>query len=60
MWDTLQVMHEGTLEVKRVKMNTLTHEYDLFIMKHEENIQDMQKRLSHIVNHLRALGKDSK
>lgn len=53
-------MHERTLEVKRVKMNTLIHEYDLFIMKHEENIQDMQKRLTHIVNHLRALGKDSK
>ena len=26
MWDTLQVTHEGTSEVKRARVNTLTHE----------------------------------
>ena len=32
MWDTLQVTHEGTTNVKRSKINTLTHEYELFRM----------------------------
>lgn len=43
MWGTLQVIHEGTTEVKRVGMNILTHEYELFIMKPEENMYDMHK-----------------
>jgi len=30
MWDTLQVTHEGTTYVKRSRINTLTHEYELF------------------------------
>lgn len=38
-------------------MNTLTHEYKLFRMKHEETIQDMEKYFIHIVNHLITLGK---
>lgn len=42
MWNTLQVTNEGTIDVKRIEMNTSTHEYELFIMKHGENIQDMQ------------------
>ena len=29
MWDTLQVTHEGTTDVKRSRINTLTHEYEL-------------------------------
>ena len=57
MWDTLQVTHEGTTDVKRSKINTLTHEYELFRMNQNETIQDMQKRFTHIVNHLASLGK---
>ena len=57
MWDTLQVTHEGTTDVKRSRINTLTHEYELFRMNANERIQDMQKRFTHIVNHLAALGK---
>ena len=30
MWDALQVTHEGTTNVKRSRINTLTHEYELF------------------------------
>ena len=47
MWDTLQVIHEGTTDVKRSRINTLTHEYEHF----------MQKRFTRIVNHLASLGK---
>jgi len=57
MWDTLQVTHEGTTDVKRSIINTLTHEYELFKMNPNETIQDMQKRFTHIVNHLVSLGK---
>ena len=57
MWDTLQVTHEGTTDVKRSRINTLTHEYELFRMNQNETIQDMQKRFTHIVNRLASLGK---
>jgi len=32
MWDTLQLTHEDTTDVKRSRVNTLTHEYELFRM----------------------------
>jgi len=57
MWDTLQVIHEGTTGVKRSRINTLTYKYELFIMNQNETIQDMQKRFTHIVNHLASSGK---
>ena len=57
MWDTLQLTHEGTTDVKRSRVNTLTHEYELFRMNTNENIQRMQKIFTHIVNHLASLGK---
>lgn len=41
--DTLQVTHEETIEVKMMRKNILTHEYELLRMKLEENIYDMQK-----------------
>nr|KYP47208.1 hypothetical protein KK1_031150 [Cajanus cajan] len=57
MWDTLKVTHEGTNDVKRSRRNTFTHEYELFRMNQNEIIQDMQKRFTHIINHLASLGK---
>jgi len=57
MWDVLEVTHEGTNEVKRARKNTLIQEYEMFRMKAGENICDVQKRFTHIVNHLLALGK---
>ena len=38
MWDTLQLTHEGITDVKRSRINTLTHEYELFRMNTNENI----------------------
>ncbi|XP_073225568.1 uncharacterized protein [Cicer arietinum] len=32
IWDTLEVTHECTIEVKRSKLNTLSQEYELFRM----------------------------
>jgi len=57
MWDVLEVTHEGTNEVKRARKNTLIQEYEMFRMKNGESICDVQKRFTHIVNHLLALGK---
>ncbi|XP_045798087.1 uncharacterized protein LOC123892341 [Trifolium pratense] len=57
IWDTLEVTHEGTTEVKRSKLNTLSQEYEMFRMQPGETILDLQKRFSHLTNHLMALGK---
>jgi len=57
MWGTLQVTHEGTTNVNRSRINTLTHEYELFRMNQNETIQHMQKRFTHIVNHVASLAK---
>lgn len=57
MWDTLQGTHEGTTYVKKVRVNTLTHGYELFRMKPEENIQNMKKHFINIVIFLRNLVK---
>lgn len=43
MWNTVHVIHEETTKVKRVWMNTLSHTYELFRMKSEKNIQDIEK-----------------
>ncbi|XP_073220690.1 uncharacterized protein [Cicer arietinum] len=57
MWDTLQETHEGTTNVKRARTNTLMHEYELFNMKKDESINDLQTRFKHVINNLNALGK---
>ncbi|KAK7289872.1 hypothetical protein RIF29_03868 [Crotalaria pallida] len=57
MWDTLQVTHEGTSEVRRARLNVLMREYELCQMLPNESIIDLQKRFTHIINHLLALGK---
>ena len=57
IWDTLETTHEGTEEVKRSRLNTLSQEYEMFRMQPGEKILDMQKRFSHLINHLAALGK---
>ncbi|KAF1896036.1 hypothetical protein Lal_00033478 [Lupinus albus] len=38
------VTHEGTSEVKRTRLNALSHEYELFRMFPHESICDMQKK----------------
>ncbi|WJX73142.1 hypothetical protein P8452_56955 [Trifolium repens] len=57
IWDTLVETHEGTAEVKRSKLNTLSQEYELFRMQPGESILNMQKRFVHLANHLKSLGK---
>jgi len=55
MWDTLKVTHEGTNKVKRARKHTLIQEYEMFRMLKGESIAEVQKRFTHIVNHLMSL-----
>ena len=55
MWDLIQVTHEGTLEVRRARKNSLIQEFETFRMKQGETIEDMQKRFTRIVNHCKGL-----
>jgi len=58
MWEILEVTHEGgTDDAKRARKYTLIQECELFRMQQEETIADVQKRFTHIVNHLTGLGK---
>ena len=52
MWEILRVAHEGTYDVKCARKNSLIQEYEMFRMQQGETIYDVQKRFTHIVNHL--------
>ena len=56
MWDTLEVTHEGTNDVKRARKHTRIQEYEMFRMLKGESIAEVQKRFTHIINHLMSLG----
>ncbi|XP_027932802.1 uncharacterized protein LOC114188414 [Vigna unguiculata] len=58
MWEILRVTHEGTDDVKRARKNSLIQEYEMLRMQQGETICDVQKRFTHIVNHLSGLGKN--
>ena len=57
IWDRLQVLHEGTDQVKKTKISMLVHQYEMFKMLEHENIDEMTTRFMHIINQLKALGK---
>ncbi|XP_070010484.1 uncharacterized protein [Nicotiana sylvestris] len=57
IWDTLQVAHEGTLQVKRTRGTLLYSQYDNFTMKEGETIHDMYTRFTTLTNELKSLGR---
>ena len=57
-WDLIQVTSEGTLKVRRARKNYLIQEYENFWMQQGETIGDVQKRFTHIVNHLKGSGNE--
>jgi len=57
MWDELEVTHEGSNDVKRVRKHALIQEYKWLKMQQGESIYEVHKRLTHIVNHLTDLEK---
>ena len=57
MWNKLQVIYEGTSEVRETKANMFVSEYEAFHMKNNESISKMYARLTLIPNGLKSLGK---
>ncbi|VFQ84468.1 unnamed protein product [Cuscuta campestris] len=57
MWDKLEVTYEGTDQVLEAKIDFLTQEYEMFIMKEGKKIDDIFDRFSKIINDLHALKK---
>ena len=55
IWDKLQLIHEGTKQIKQTKIDMLMREYELFYMKDDENIDEVFERF--IVNNHDMLGK---
>ncbi|XP_070017001.1 uncharacterized protein [Nicotiana sylvestris] len=60
IWDTLQVAHEGTPQVKRSKGTLLYSQYENFTIKEGEDIQEMHTRFTTLTNELKSLGRESK
>jgi len=52
IWTHLVVTHEGTSQVKRVKIDPLCFQYENFIMHDNDTIDDMITRFSKITNSL--------
>ncbi|KAK8713222.1 hypothetical protein V6N13_148444 [Hibiscus sabdariffa] len=56
IWDKLEVIHEGTNEVKETKIGLLNLNYENFKMDPNEDIKVMFNRFSIIVNELKGYG----
>ncbi|XP_075103487.1 uncharacterized protein LOC142178063 [Nicotiana tabacum] len=56
IWDTLQVDHEGTTQVKRSRGTLLYSQYENFAVKEGETIQEMYTRFTTLTNELKSLG----
>ncbi|MQL81988.1 hypothetical protein Taro_014454, partial [Colocasia esculenta] len=58
MWDKLELIYEGTSEVRETKASILVSEYEMHKMKIEETISDMFARFMLIINGLKGLKKE--
>ncbi|XP_016164505.1 uncharacterized protein LOC107607029 [Arachis ipaensis] len=56
IWDKFQVTHEGTIQVKKTRIDMLCKEYKMFSMKEEKSIDEIFKRFTVIINGLDAWG----
>ncbi|XP_058002282.1 uncharacterized protein LOC131179452 [Hevea brasiliensis] len=59
IWDALVVTHEGIIQVKENKMDSLIYQYELFKMKSDEIISEMYDRFVEIIGRIKSLGKTS-
>ncbi|XP_070018932.1 uncharacterized protein [Nicotiana sylvestris] len=57
IWDTLQVAHEGTPQVKRSRGTLLYSQYENFTMKDGETIKEMYTRFTTLTNEFKSLGR---
>ena len=59
-WRLIEIIYEGTNQVKQSKINLHVQSYELFLMKDNETIVEMITRFTDIANGLEALGKTYK
>ncbi|XP_070003534.1 uncharacterized protein [Nicotiana sylvestris] len=57
IWDTLQVAHERTPQVKRSRGTLMYSQYENFTIKEGETIQEMYTRFTTLTNKLKSLGR---
>ncbi|KAH9669567.1 hypothetical protein KPL70_021837 [Citrus sinensis] len=57
IWHKLEVVYEGTNQVKESKISRYTRQYELFQIEQNESVYSMYTRFTDIVNTLGALGK---
>ncbi|GAV59398.1 UBN2 domain-containing protein, partial [Cephalotus follicularis] len=55
MWGKLEVTYEGTSQVKEAKISMLVHDYEMFTMNENEDINTMFTKFTKITNALQAL-----
>jgi len=56
IWSHLMVTHEGTLQIKRAKIDLLRSKYENFTMYENESIDDMITKFTKITHGLASLG----
>ncbi|XP_070025734.1 uncharacterized protein [Nicotiana sylvestris] len=57
IWDTLQVVYEGTPQVKRSRRTLMCSQYENFTMKEGKTIQEMYIMFTTLTNELKSLGR---
>ena len=57
VWDTLEVAHIGTTQVKASKVHMLVSQYKMFKMEEGETIKDFVQRFTTITSQLMLLGR---
>ncbi|XP_074293239.1 uncharacterized protein LOC141620207 [Silene latifolia] len=60
IWDSLTLAHEGTVQVKKQRIDLLMQRYESFRMQDDESIKSMSSRFSNITNELSNLGRQFK
>jgi hypothetical protein len=57
MWETIETINEGTVEVRENRMEILMHEYEHFQAEAEEGISAVFERYNKLINSLNLSGK---
>ncbi|XP_074277336.1 uncharacterized protein LOC141600974 [Silene latifolia] len=57
IWDSLSLTYEGTVQVKKQRIDLLMQQYENFRMHEDEPIKSMSSRFSSITNELSNLGR---
>lgn len=58
IWDKLEIIYEGTPQVKGARIDILIRKCELFSMQDDESVSEMLLRFCCIINELKCLGKE--